>query len=67
MGSLFKAKATSVQTSAPAVDNPVQEPEDPVLGAKAQETSEEKAKKGKKGLKIKLDSDTSSGVGANYV
>jgi hypothetical protein len=49
------------------VDNPVQEPEDPVLGAKAQETSEEKAKKGKKGLKIKLDSDTSSGVGANYV
>lgn len=53
MGGLFSKPSTpKVQVQAPAVQNPVQQP-DFELGA--QQTAEEKAKKGKKGLKIDLD------------
>lgn len=54
MGGLFsKPKAPDVKVQAPAVENPVPEPAEPELGA--QETAEEKKRKGKKGLKIELD------------
>ena len=54
MGSLFsKPKVPDVKVQAPAVDNPVVEPQEPELGV--QETAEQKARKGKKGLKISLD------------
>lgn len=54
MGGLFsKPKAPDVKVQAPAIENPVPEPAEPELGA--QETAEEKKRKGKKGLKIELD------------
>lgn len=63
MGGLFsKPKAPEVQVQAPAVENPIPEPAEPELGA--QETDEEKARKGKKGLKIGLDKGS---VGTNIL
>lgn len=63
MGGLFKKpKTPDVQVQAPAVDNPIPEPAEPELGA--QETEEEKARKGKKGLKIALDKGS---TGTNIV
>lgn len=54
MGGLFsKPKAPDVKVQAPPVENPIPEPAEPELGA--QETAEEKKRKGKKGLKIELD------------
>ena len=54
MGGLFsKPKAPDVKVQAPAIENPIPEPAEPELGA--QETAEEKKRKGKKGLKIELD------------
>jgi hypothetical protein len=70
MGSMFKAKTPEYEAPAQAVDNPVVEPEAPVMGASAQESTEQKAKKGKKGLKIELDKSAKGsavGVGANVV
>lgn len=62
MGGLFsKPKVPDIEPAAPAVDTPVPEPKDPVLGTP--ETAEEKRKKGKSGLKIDLK--TSSGTGVN--
>lgn len=65
MGGLFsKPKAPQVKVQAPAVENPIPEPAEPQLGA--QETAEEKARKGKKGLKIKLNDNLQKGaVGTN--
>ena len=64
MGSLFsKPKVPDVKVQAPAVDNPVVEPQEPELGV--QETAEQKARKGKKGLKISLDK--AKGVGTNIM
>lgn len=51
MGSLFsKPKTPKVTVQAPAVENPVLEPEAPELGA--EETPEHKKNKGKKALRI---------------
>lgn len=51
MGGLFsKPKAPEVKVQAPAIENPVLEPEAPELGA--EETEEHKKNKGKKALKI---------------
>lgn len=52
MGSLFgKAKAPKVEVNAPSPQlEPTPDPEEPKIGY--QETEEQKAKKGKKGLKI---------------
>lgn len=62
IGALFsKPKTPEVKVQAPALDNPVVEPQDPELGA--QETEEQKARKGKKGLKVSLDK--AKGVGTN--
>lgn len=63
MGGLFsKPKTPDVKVQAPAVENPVPEPAEPELGA--QQTAEEKKRKGKKGLKIELDKGT---TGTNIV
>lgn len=62
MGGLFsKPKVPDIEPTAPAVDNPIEEPKDPVLGTP--ETAESKRKKGKKGLKIDLNTSGSSGSG----
>lgn len=51
MGALFsKPKAPEVKVQAPAIENPVLEPESPELGA--EETEEHKKNKGKKALRI---------------
>lgn len=51
MGALFsKPKAPEVKVQAPAIENPVLEPEAPELGA--EETEEHKKNKGKKALRI---------------
>lgn len=52
-----------MKVQAPAIDNPVVEPKEPELGA--QETKEQKARKGKKGLKVSLDK--AKGVGTNVM
>lgn len=63
MGGLFsKPKIPDVQVQAPAIENPIPEPAEPELGA--QETAEEKARKGKKGLKIELNKGS---TGTNIV
>lgn len=65
MGGMFsKPKAPDVQTPAPAIQDPVQEVKSPEMGA--QESSSEKKNKGKKALKIDLNSKSGgSGVGLN--
>lgn len=66
MGGVFgsKPKAPEISTPAPAIQDPVQEVKSPEMGA--QETATEKRNKGKKGLKIDLNtSKGSSGVGLN--
>lgn len=51
MGALFKSpKAPDVKVNAPAIENPVLEPEAPELGA--EESVERKKNKGKKALRI---------------
>ena len=51
MGGLFKKpKTPDIKVNAPAVENPVLEPEAPELGA--EESEERKKNKGKKALKI---------------
>ena len=51
MGALVrKPKTPDIKVNAPAVENPVLEPEEPELGA--EETSEQKKNKGKKALRI---------------
>lgn len=51
MGALFKKpKIPDIKVNAPAVENPVLEPEAPKLGA--EETEEHKKNKGKKALRI---------------
>ena len=67
MGSIFKTKLPDYDVGAPAVDNPIQEPEGVKIGASSQESSEDKAKKGKKALKIAKDTNTSSTTGLNNV
>lgn len=64
IGSLFsKPKTPEVKVQAPDLDNPVVEPQKPELGA--QETEGQKARKGKKGLKVPLDK--AKGVGINVI
>ena len=64
IGTLFsKPKAPEVKVQAPDLDKPVVEPQEPELGA--QETAGQKARKGKKGLKVSLDK--SKGVGTNVI
>lgn len=51
MGALFKKpKVPDIKVNAPAIENPVLEPEAPELGA--EESEERKKNKGKKALKI---------------
>lgn len=51
MGSLFmKPKTPDIKVNAPAIENPVLEPEAPELGA--EESEERKKNKGKKALRI---------------
>lgn len=51
MGALFKMpKTPDIKVNAPAIENPVLEPEAPELGA--EESEERKKNKGKKALKI---------------
>ena len=51
MGALFKSpNAPDVKVNAPAIENPVLEPEAPELGA--EESAERKKNKGKKALRI---------------
>lgn len=51
MGALFKKpKIPDIKVNAPAIENPVLEPEAPELGA--EESEERKKNKGKKALKI---------------
>lgn len=51
MGALFKKPETpDIKVNAPAIENPVLEPEAPELGA--EESEERKKNKGKKALKI---------------
>ena len=51
MGALFKKpKVPDIKVNAPAIENPVLEPEAPELGA--EETEEYKKNKGKKALRI---------------
>lgn len=51
MGALFsKPKTPDIKVNAPAVENPVLEPEAPELGA--EESEERKKNKGKKALRI---------------
>ena len=51
MGALFKSpKSPEVKVNAPAIENPVLEPEAPELGA--EESAERKKNKGKKALRI---------------
>lgn len=65
MGSVFKPKAPKIETPAPAVDEPIREPEAPELGF--QESAEQKKKKGKQGLKIDLKSSATTSKGANIL
>lgn len=51
MGALFKKpKVPDIKVNAPAIENPVLEPEAPELGA--EESEERKKNKGKKALRI---------------
>lgn len=51
MGALFKKPETpDIKVNAPAIENPVLEPEAPELGA--EESEERKKNKGKKALRI---------------
>lgn len=51
MGALFtKPKTPDIKVNAPAIENPVLEPEEPELGA--EESEERKKNKGKKALRI---------------
>lgn len=51
MGGLFsKPKTPDIKVNAPAIENPVLEPEAPELGA--EESEERKKNKGKKALRI---------------
>ena len=51
MGALFsKPKTPDIKVNAPAIENPVLEPEAPELGA--EESEERKKNKGKKALRI---------------
>lgn len=51
MGALFKKPQTpDIKVNAPAIENPVLEPEAPELGA--EESEERKKNKGKKALRI---------------
>lgn len=51
MGALFKKpKIPDIKVNAPAIENPVLEPEAPELGA--EESEERKKNKGKKALRI---------------
>lgn len=51
MGALFKKpKTPDIKVNAPAIENPVLEPEVPELGA--EESEERKKNKGKKALRI---------------
>lgn len=51
MGALFKKpKTPDINVNAPAIENPVLEPEAPELGA--EESEERKKNKGKKALRI---------------
>ena len=51
MGALFgKPKTPDIKVNAPAIENPVLEPEAPELGA--EESGERKKNKGKKALRI---------------
>lgn len=51
MGALFKKpKTPDIKVNAPAIENPVLEPEAPELGA--EESEERKKNKGKKALRI---------------
>lgn len=51
MGALFKKPNTpDIKVSAPAIENPVLEPEAPELGA--EESEERKKNKGKKALRV---------------
>ena len=51
MGALFKKPMTpDIKVNAPAIENPVLEPEAPELGA--EESEERKKNKGKKALRI---------------
>ena len=63
MGAIFsKPKAPKIQTAAPAIDNPVLEPESPVIGSDDDPTR----KKGKKALRIDKDMTyVGSGKGIN--
>lgn len=68
MGGLFSKPKTPAPTPAPApaIQEPVQEVKSPEMGG--QETSAEKKRKGKKGLKIDLNTTRGSsggGVGLN--
>lgn len=65
MGGLFrKPEVPKVETPAPSITNPETETDAPEMGA--QETAEQKKKKGKKSLKIDLTkSGGSGGAGAN--
>ena len=57
MGGLFsKPKVPQIKVNPPPVQNPIPQPAQPQLGA--QETDEERARKGKKGLKIKLNNNS---------
>lgn len=62
MGSVFhKPKAPKIEAAVPAIEQIPADPVAPELGVK--ESTAEKKKKGKKGLKIKLSAG--SGTGAN--
>lgn len=66
MGGMFGGtpKAPDIPTPAPAIQDPIKEPKSPEMGA--QETAAEKNRKGKKALKIDLDTKRgNSGVGVN--
>lgn len=64
MGAVFsKPKAPKIEANAPAIEQVPADPVAPELGVK--ESTAEKKKKGKKGLKIDLKSGTGSGTGAN--
>lgn len=58
-----KPKIPEQKIPAPAIDQPIKEPEAPDMGA--QETTAEKKKKGKKGLRIEKTTTATSGKGTS--
>ena len=67
-GSRADVPDVHVENPAPAINAPIEEPTNPEMGADSQESAETKRRKGKRGLKIDLNTTrgtSGTGVGLN--